>query len=498
MAVLKDDEKYEQEDAFNNTTRYYGAFRFDPKLFGKDSHTSIRGNFEYGKQTSDNPRDLPPTDEITPWFQNSITIGGVTNPGYNKIIENQFSNQQYNPATGANNLPGGQGGPIDTAYFSGLGGWAQGRVYWPDIVNYYEATPVAQNNISNALTPSGTAVFAITGQANGGSNGTYVGTPNALTVGGTTYNNVSGISGFRPNSIPPFSLIAGYIGTQGATPSNGNPANYRIPTLPIPGGVYYTDKVITDPTIFNFYKKLLDGPNKHEWKNWTAFNLAIDQTFFDDRLGFELAYDQQKYTEGAEPWLEGENYAITVDVNATYANGQINPNAGRPMVAQAASGGEDNNYQTTTTRQTYRFTPTGELRASDFFGNSTLSKILGKSDFTGLYEKTTVVNSNFQFGEYATTQDFQARNSAPSGGFANAVGSTSSFEWAAYIGPAMQGYSSAHGLNLNSLNYVIAPPHQETALNFNSTWAKPTDPNTPGYVNPADPVHLYQHGQRIR
>jgi outer membrane receptor for ferric coprogen and ferric-rhodotorulic acid len=476
LSVLKDDEKYEQSDAFNDTNRYYGAFRFDPKLFGKDSHTSIRGNYEYGKQTSNNPRDLPPTDEITPWFASTISIGGVTNPGYNKQLENQFSLTNVNPSGGPP-LPGGTGGPLDSAMFV-LGGWAEGRSYWADVINYFEATPVANNNVANAQNPSGTPIKVITAEANQGLVAAFDG------YGGAS---IGGISGFRPVSVPPFSLIAGYIGTQGASPGNGVPANYRVPTNPIPGGVYYTDKVLTDPTIFNFYKKLLDGPNKHEWKNWSAFNMALDQTFFDDRLGFEFAYDQQKYTEGAEPWLEGENYAISIDPNVTYADGTLNPNVGRPMVAQASSGGEDNNYQTTTTRQTYRFTPTAELRASDFFGNSTLSKILGKSDFTGLYEKTTVVNDSFQFAEYATTPDFLSNNNLPSNNITNAVGSNGSFEWVAYIGPALQGYSSAHGLNLNAINYVMAPPKNETTLNFNSAWNKPTDPNTPGYVNPTAP-----------
>jgi hypothetical protein len=480
LAVLQDDEKYEQSDAFNNTNRYYGAFRFDPKLFGKDSHTSIRGNYEYGKQTSDNPRDLPPTDEITPWFANSITVGGVTNPGYNKLTENQYSLTNTNPSGGPA-LPGGSGGPLSSAMFQ-LGGWAQGRSYWGDIVNYFEATPSASNSVANALAPSGTPIKVITAEANQG-------LVPALTYNGTTYGagSIGGISSFRPDAIPPFSLYAGYVGTNSANASNGVPASYRLPTNPIPGGVYYTDKVITDSTIFNFYKKLLDGPNKHEWKNWTAFNIAIDQTFFDDRVGFEFAYDQQKYTEGAEPWLEGENYAIGIDINQTYADGTPNPNVGRPDVAQASSGGEDNNYQTTTSRQTYRFTPTVELRASDFFGNSTLTNLLGKSIFTGLYEKNTVVQSTFQFAEYSTTPDFISNNNIPSNNITNSVGSNGSFEWLAYIGPSLAGASSAHGANLNSLNYVIAPPKNETTLNFNSTWNKPTDPNTPGYVNPTAP-----------
>ena len=123
LAILDDNEKYEQSDAFNNTRRYYGAFRFDPKLFGKDSHTSIRGNFERGIQTSDNPRDLPPADEITPWFTSSITVGGVTNPGYNKITENQYSIANQSPG---GLVPGGSGGPLSAAMFQmNAGGWSR-------------------------------------------------------------------------------------------------------------------------------------------------------------------------------------------------------------------------------------------------------------------------------------------------------------------------------------------------------------------------------------
>jgi len=42
LGALQDDEKYEQAAAFENTTRYYGAFRFDPKIFGKDPHEHSR------------------------------------------------------------------------------------------------------------------------------------------------------------------------------------------------------------------------------------------------------------------------------------------------------------------------------------------------------------------------------------------------------------------------------------------------------------------------
>src|SRR5580658_2711238 len=464
LSALQDDEKYEQSPAFENTTRYYGAFRFDPQLFGKDSHTSIRGDFERGQYTADAPRDVPPADEITPWFASSITVGGVTNPGYNKITENQFSNT--NPTAGGP-VPGASGGPESANYFQ-LGGWAEGRVYWPDVVNYFEATPQSVNTVASSVPPGGDPFFVITGQANTG-----------LANNG---NGIGGISTFRPDSIPPFSNYAQFIGV------NDTIDGYNEPFNAIPGGVYYTDKLLTDPSIFNFYKKLLDGPNKHEWKSWNAFNLTFDQTFFDDRIGIEVAYDQQKYTEGDEPFLEGQNYAIGVDVNQTYADGTPNPNVGRPYVANATSGGEDNNYQTTTSRQTYRFTPVGELRSTDFFSNPTLTWLLGKSDITALFEKNTVISSTYQFAEFATTPAYTIDNSVSTDTTAGTgIGSNRSFEWLAYIGPSLTNASSASGANLNNLNYVIAPAENEQTFNFNSTWNKPTDPSAPGYVNPAAP-----------
>jgi hypothetical protein len=468
LALLQDNEKFEQSPAFCNTSRYYGAFRFDPKLFGKDSHTSIRGKFEKGTQSSDNPRDIPPADEITPWFSSSITVGGVTNPGYNKITENQYSNS--NPTAGGL-VPGASGGPESANYFQmGAGGFAQGRSYWPDVINYFEATPAALNSVAGALAPNGTPIQVITAQANEG-----------LAAGGS----IAGITTYRPDALPPFSTYAQFVGTD-----NSGTAGYTEPFNQIPGGVYYTDKIITDPSIFDFYKKLLDGPNKHEWKNWEAFNLTVDQSFFDDRLAFEVAYDQQTYTEGTDQWLEGPNYAINVDVNDTYANGAPNPNVGRPYVANAASGGEDNNYQTTTTRQTWRFTPVVELRSTDFFNSSTMTWLLGKSVFTGLYEKDSVNEFTYQFAEYATTPAFATDNSVNATA-AKTEGSNRSFERLAYIGPSLASASSASGANLNNLNYVIAPPEYEQTLNFNSTWNKPTDPSAPGYVNPAAPYGPY-------
>ena len=48
---------------------------------------------------------------------------------------------------------------------------------------------------------------------------------------------------------------------------------------------------IRDPSVFNFYNTLLDGPNKSEGSDFNALNAVLRQTFLNDAIGFEVAYD---------------------------------------------------------------------------------------------------------------------------------------------------------------------------------------------------------------
>ena len=272
------------------------------------------------------------------------------------------------------------------------------------------------------------------------------------------------------------SQYAQAIGPINYTPSGG--VTQVWPGQAIPGGVYYADTVLTDPSIFNFYKNLLDGPNKHEASNWKAYNIALDQSFFDDRLAFDLSFDHQTYNSGALQWMTGSNYAITVDVNQTYANGVANPNVGRPYVGNAASA-PSLNYLQTRVRDGVRFTPTYEFRTSDLLGNTSLAKILGKHNFTGLWETNTLTQNDATFAEYATTAQYITDN-APVGSNVNALASNREFDWITYIGPNMSTKNSASGANLVGLTFNIAPPQNQIIQNFNSTWNRP-NPNWNAY-----------------
>ncbi len=202
--------------------------------------------------------------QITPWFTSSITTGGVTNPGYFKVTHNDYTDI-------VQPLVSGQPIPYEDYVSNGiLGGYfgGQGREGWADVTDYYEATPVNRNNVPNPATPSGLPIYATASQQWFGLIPAMYGQEGAYLAQGP----------FGNSAIEPYGGYAAFVGTTtGAYP--GVPVG-----SPIPGGGYYNDKTLTDPSIFNFYKLLLDrGPNKSEWKKWEAFNITVDQTFFDDR-----------------------------------------------------------------------------------------------------------------------------------------------------------------------------------------------------------------------
>ena len=83
--------------------------------------------------------------------------------------------------------------------------------------------------------------------------------------------------------------------------------------LPLSGSGQYRNTVITDPSVFNFYEKLIDGDNKWEMEKWTAYNLDITQSFWNDRVAFNLVYDKQEYEQAQESLLGGSP-TITLDI----------------------------------------------------------------------------------------------------------------------------------------------------------------------------------------
>lgn len=269
LSYLDDRRKFQQEPAFNDSKRLYAALRFDPNLFGKDNHTTLRIKYEDGRVESNNPRVIPPNDRITPWFDapyNKATID-TNRQGFGSLATNNPTVTLFKP-----------GGNL---IFQGLASTVDVRS-WFNGANAAGAVPGFSNNPTTVM----------------------VGMINAGIPG---LNNQA----YRPFAIAPYTIVA---------------------KATKPGGSFYVDKVLTDSTVFDFYNNLLDGPNKHEGQDWDAFNVDLQQTFFKDRLAFDFTYDKQNYLTRQVSWLSGSDYGIGVEVNETFPDGTANPNVGRPYV----------------------------------------------------------------------------------------------------------------------------------------------------------------------
>lgn len=211
---LDDNQKYRQDGTFNHAKRVYGALKYEPKwLDFQNAHTSIKINDEYGTVSSRNPRTLPPVDQITPWF-NTL----------NKITVNPYVAHQ------TNGVAGGTNSPNLIPYLNTI----MGRQDWSNVVfTYPNAGSSAPSLISESYdlgTPYGIGV----------SNNSDHSVPTRTTFP-ITGAIPGGIAFAQPVGIATYSQYAVFA--------------------KLPGSQYgvYRDKMLTDPSIYDFYNNTLDG-----------------------------------------------------------------------------------------------------------------------------------------------------------------------------------------------------------------------------------------------
>jgi len=90
LDLLNDNEKYEQKPAFSHDRRASGSIRFEPEILNRNGFRFIaKASFETGKIDSNNPRELPPQDQITPFF--GTGAAGTSQATYNgwQLWDNQ-------------------------------------------------------------------------------------------------------------------------------------------------------------------------------------------------------------------------------------------------------------------------------------------------------------------------------------------------------------------------------------------------------------------------
>ena len=266
------------------------------------------------------------------------------------------------------------------------------------------------------------------------------------------------------NGVPPFMIGRGGVPfTQwfavGAYLAQGNNPNFFLNQQFAPAGQAYAGlwkyQEIRDPSVFNFYDKLLDGPNKLEQSDLRALNATFRQTFLRDLVGFEFAYDRQTFNRNNFGMFGFDAYTLFVDIQSKLVDGSSNPNFGRPYVASDSIG---NNYADTT-RDAFRATAYGTL---DFRPKQGWLRHLGRHVFTGNYTDQRSENFNRSINGYSYGLDLNA--------YANNPTATTypSYAGIHYLGSSIAGLSSPAGANISAITAVHNPRASGTALVFDA------------------------------
>lgn len=435
LDLLNNDTQYRQKPAFNHAKRAYAALRYDPKaLDTPSSHFKLQLNAESGRVRSNNPRELPPMDFITGYFSG----GGLNKAGYDPFLYN--TGQQL---SGVGSFSGTGAAPAAPS----LNPWVNAQDYhyiWPgpNAAYWYDAR-------------SGALLQAM-----------------------TTLNGPVGIAG---STIGGFPQAAGLY-TSGFA-NYARTINYRDPTLApgaYAGTVFYNDKSLTDPSIFNFYDQLIDGHNKEEWQNWKAFNVTLEESLLSGRLAIQGIIDHQEFEQGqagifgyTEPFISVDLDAYSIMYPSWYPSLAVkNPNVGRPFAASDFGSGDNSARYV---HDNYQLTANGDLRAEDFLPQGTLADLLGHHSLTGLVgEYKTTIDTRTWSG-FATDAAFGALMGDPQG----KINANRAISWVSYLGPSLVDRPSASGLNLSGIGNTLAPT-SGTILHFVPTWAPPSG------VNPTD------------
>lgn len=413
LAALDDETKYQQKPAYNHDKRLFAAMRYEPKWFGDSAHTSLRVNFEDGKVDANRPRSLPPIDGITPWFRTGSS-NGFANLNKLTLNPNTTWNQWGNNAA-AYPASGGMYPWFREAFM--------GRLMSSNLAGFYDAN---SGNLFTMMPSVGTPLGL---DAAGGVDGTIGDIPFGRLWGIATYNN--------------------YARTA------------------VPGGKYYSNVSLSDPSIFDFYNNLIDGNNKREWQNWKASNIALSQTFFNNRAGFEFVYDYQRYEDGQVAFLNGDQYIISVDINSHRIDGTPNPNVGRAYVGNSGQYGNSENY---VDRDGKRFTAFGELNAKDYLGDGWLGQLLGRHVFTGLLSRDEKNEEKRGFSRWASTPSF----SGSLGLLNDITNGARQYDWISYLSGNLSSRTSASGAGLSPINTTINPNGTVNARVFDSRWNSAT------------------------
>jgi outer membrane receptor protein involved in Fe transport len=427
IAGLYDDAEFKQEPAWNRDERFFGSFQavlFENERSEFLDATRLKINGETGTSKGSPVEIIPPSVAYDGWFAptpaNLVQFTGE-NPTPNVISPSEGGNwkfqETYNPFQ--RNSEGQIFTNVHPAFFQGPGvTWTNPNSANPDVgtgdgleINYGAIPWGSKDTLDStglAGTPAAIATFG----------------PDAP---GTTV--VKQVTEYHTNSpyAEPFAV------------------GFTVPTL-------------QNRDVFDYRNKVYSGGIDHVERKFDAKNFALEQTFFDNKFGIDIAYDDQhyEYTQdfffaGGVGGSTGGPYDIYVTISEYLTNGQPNPNFGRAYTRVSAP---VINFAEKD-RETFRVTAFGEI---DFSEKDSWLKHFGKHRFTGLFSDYELNTHGIDRMDTLNSTEFDSRSAGrnrrlnQSGRWMNAV---------VYTSDSLLGLQSPDDVRLEQIN-IPRPQNGDT------------------------------------
>lgn len=334
LAMLRDNERYNQRPAFEDKRRVYGALTIKPT-----KTTTLRANLETGHTTANRPlMSLPYNSIPDAWYD-------AGRPSYDWRF---YDDPVRNPST------------------TNHGTSTEGFLF------------------SNSISLGPTYVY---------SNPTDRQPSHAFmsTTASTTANAANAVKSQLFHPVVNRNLITDTIRFLHTQNVFDFPAGYwtaaNVPSGQLPGFVPAGLKAqgFTDFSAFDWRNRLIDETSRQE-ESFHAFNVRLEQSFWRNHAGIELAYDQQRNDRRSRNSFFSINNAnhIFLDTSVTLPNGQPNPNLGRPYAVYGLSNWRERFEE----RQAAHATAFLRYDFKDL--DRRWGRWLGSHTLTGLYEDSRV------------------------------------------------------------------------------------------------------------
>lgn len=279
VALLSNDQKFKQKPSFKKDDRIYLTTKIAPRFLQTQNSTlKLELSVEKGDVKSNTRRAQPPIDQLSYFFLPN-SQGGLEGHTVNR---NDPADQRW--------LNIGFGTPAQRTNPLINNAWGNGTV-----VQVWDrsAQPVSifekEINSANSYRIAGNAAVINVPFATGSSNTSIQSTVQPVFLNG--FRSAAALQG-------------------------------------LPFADRYQDRVLTDTSIYDFYRNLLDGNSKREGRDWTNGRAELTHSFFDNQLSYNLQYFKESSDFDRYAAL-GSSSNLQIDAGKLLPDGQPNPNAGK-------------------------------------------------------------------------------------------------------------------------------------------------------------------------